>query len=586
MQTDAQIPPSASAPVYTGRMHDWSWWLIICLWLVIGIIRIGGWPDLMDNEQELQSSYVMDALQNHNWLCQRDWTGDITSKPPLYTWLAAAAQWPLPRMNRLAMCLPSALATLATALIVLRLGRRHFGPRAGAAAAMIYLLCLPVMKQVGMARMDGLFPFTITLGVLAAWNGLERGRGWIWFWLAAAASTLTKGPFGILVSAAGLISVMFSGGVPTAEEGVRPASGRTWQFWLENIGGLALFLAITGGWLVAACLTMDGAYNKLIRVELFSQSVQTYKGVHPGQLFYVPPLHFLSRFLPWSIFTCAACVRLWRNPATTGAARRFERFVFFWLVGGIVPFCLASHQRADLIFPIYPAAALLAGRELVECLFRLSRSWRVAIPGVLAGGFLGYGVFHYQVDKPREVEITMAVRDMARSIEHDGGAQFPVTYAGAPFALDYYLNTMRAEVTAQRAAGLLAGPDAAYVAVCDRRSVKDLVHGVRLHELYSINLRLPRGAGQSPWIFNLCILANRPLLRTEYAMALGVGALDIHVRGLHVLHASECEFSFAGHGTVSFTNTSEQAVWVKARAGDFAQRRSIPPHDTWRLTIP
>src|SRR5947209_15739446 len=100
---------------------------IILLGIAAAWVRVGGFPDLMDNEQQLQSAYVMDALQNHHWICQLDETGHITSKPPVYTWLAALATIPAGRINRLTMCLPSILATIGVAILAAEWARRYYG---------------------------------------------------------------------------------------------------------------------------------------------------------------------------------------------------------------------------------------------------------------------------------------------------------------------------------------------------------------------------------------------------------------------------------------------------------------------------
>ncbi|OQY64577.1 MAG: hypothetical protein B6D47_13175, partial [Rhodocyclaceae bacterium UTPRO2] len=71
-----------------------------------------------------------------------------------------------------------------------------------------------------------------------------------------------------------------------------------------------------------------------------------------------------------------------RHPAVDAAARRFERFLFCWIVGGIVLFSLASHHRGDLLLPLWPAAALLAGREMARLAERMGRPLTGA---VLAG---------------------------------------------------------------------------------------------------------------------------------------------------------------------------------------------------------
>jgi hypothetical protein len=44
------------------------------------------------------------------------------------------------------------------------------------------------------------FAFTVSMAAFLAFRAWNTGRGWIWFWLAAAISTLTKGPLGLLLS--------------------------------------------------------------------------------------------------------------------------------------------------------------------------------------------------------------------------------------------------------------------------------------------------------------------------------------------------------------------------------------------------
>ena len=157
--------------------------MVLLLCVLIAVIRLAGPSDLMDNEQQRQSAYVMDALQNHHWLIQKDGAGEIASKPPLYTWLAAGTSALWPHINRLGVCLPACCATTLLACIVFLAGAT-FGPTAGFLASIVYLLSMPVLRQIGMARMDALFPLTTTWGALAAYSAWVRGRGWVWFWLA------------------------------------------------------------------------------------------------------------------------------------------------------------------------------------------------------------------------------------------------------------------------------------------------------------------------------------------------------------------------------------------------------------------
>src|SRR5947209_4761672 len=96
---DVNISLPVESIVGSSNGGIWRWMrrpeVAIALLAIAAVsIRLSGQPDLMDNEQQLQSSYVMDALQNHHWAIQKDDSGQIASKPPMYTWLAAAAVAP------------------------------------------------------------------------------------------------------------------------------------------------------------------------------------------------------------------------------------------------------------------------------------------------------------------------------------------------------------------------------------------------------------------------------------------------------------------------------------------------------------
>src|SRR5215475_13409104 len=104
-------------------------------------LRLAAPPNLLDQDQERPSTYVLDVVKNGNWLCQRDLNGEITSKPPLYTWLASLVALARGRVDEFALYLPGALSAWGTAWLVLAFGRKYFGPRAGFFAALATLLC-------------------------------------------------------------------------------------------------------------------------------------------------------------------------------------------------------------------------------------------------------------------------------------------------------------------------------------------------------------------------------------------------------------------------------------------------------------
>src|SRR5262245_44270290 len=204
------MPPNTDSTSATGRSWDGPGpfaappWLapvaLVGLPAVLFTLRLVGPSNLLDQDQERPGTYVLDVVKNGNWICQRDLTGDITSKPPLYTWLSALAALAVGRVSLLALYLPGALAAWGTAWLILKSGGRYFGCRAALLGAVAAMLNSAGLKEFGLARTDGVFAFTVTAAALLAHRAWIRGNGWTWFWLAAAAATLTKGPLGVILA--------------------------------------------------------------------------------------------------------------------------------------------------------------------------------------------------------------------------------------------------------------------------------------------------------------------------------------------------------------------------------------------------
>jgi 4-amino-4-deoxy-L-arabinose transferase-like glycosyltransferase len=109
-------------------------------------LRLAAPPNLLDQDQERPGTYVLDVVKNGNWLCQRDLNGQITSKPPLYTWLCALTALVRGRVDEFALYLPGALSAWGTAWLILVFGRKHFGQRAAFFAALASMLCTAGLK--------------------------------------------------------------------------------------------------------------------------------------------------------------------------------------------------------------------------------------------------------------------------------------------------------------------------------------------------------------------------------------------------------------------------------------------------------
>jgi 4-amino-4-deoxy-L-arabinose transferase-like glycosyltransferase len=540
-------------------------------------LRLAAPPNLLDQDQERPGAYVLDVVKNGNWLCQRDLNGEITSKPPLYTWLASVVALARGRVDELALYLPGALSAWGTAWLILAFGRKHFGPRAGFFAAVAAMLCTAGVKQFGLARTDGVFALTVTATALLGFRAWTQGKGWTWFWLMAALATLTKGPLGVLLAAGGFIAAFWE-----------RRSGEPLPFKGNQLLGIGLFFAITLGWFLLAYNSAGKPFiDKIIGKELVGHAVSDTKFHIPGSLFYQPPLYYLSRGAPWSLLGIYGLWRVWRSPSTEPSARRFERFLFCWFLFGLILFSLASHQRGDLLWPIMPAAALLAGRELD----RLSRwSTRIFDIGIAAAIVLMLAGFVYYYFGPhaksvKEVRQTVALNHVAAEIKRDSGLQFqfPLTHLDDPMGLQIYLNTWVPRVNAEHAAALLRGPEPAFIAVTDLKKLQ----ASRKADDPPIFTVVPSVDNKS---YPVRIVSNRQLPEPANSFTFGFGDLTIRASGVALVDSSERELVFEKgreSSEIMIVNEASEPRTVRLRTlGEGPphnrQERVLTGHEIWK----
>lgn len=544
------------------------------IWLAVFTIALTGYPNLMDNERRV-GAYVLDAVQNGHWLAQRDATGEIAAKPPLLTWIAALVTLAIGRLTRFAIYLPSALATLGVAWGILAVGRVHWGWLAGFCGAIAYMLSPLADNQVATARYDGLFALPVFLAALAAFRAWNSGRGWTWFWLAAVVATMVKGPLGVFLGASGLLAAFWE-----------KRSGEPAPIRGSHFPGVLIFLAITGGWFALAYAQMgQPLIDKLIGRELVGHVVRD--GDHaPGGGFYEPTLNCVTHFLPWSIFAALGLWRVWKNPSPDKQARRFERFLFCWFFLGLFVFSIAAHQRGRLIFPLMPAAALLAGRELARLLARVPRAKFLKLAAAITFFTLViFGLYHYALlRRSRHVKETLGIKDLASAVRSQVGEQFPLTHLDSPFAIQFYLNTMHPWVSPEQAAELLRGDAAAFVVV---RNFSDLTGalGTNAPPLHELRRWPEKGTAL------VRIVSNHPALEWTRQMAEIIGPFSVRMEGVRLQRARENDFIFQvqsnAMGSVTLSNLSDQSQKVRVEflggKTPAIQRRTLSPGEVWKI---
>jgi 4-amino-4-deoxy-L-arabinose transferase-like glycosyltransferase len=426
------------------------------------LIRLTGPSDLLDNDQLGPAAYANDALVNGHWIVQTDVGANIASKPPLTTWLIALLSLPEGHATRLTLAIPSALSVLGCALLAYFFGRRHFGMVVGVSAALAVLLCPMGAKQVTLVRTDAMYAFVVGIATLLAWHAWRRGSGWILFWLAAAAVTLTKGPVGLLVPLGGMLAALWERRAPDRRAPARPRR----LVLTDHAIGIALFLFIAGGWFALAWMHAGEPFiDKILGRELIGKMAHSGAGDLPFTGFYNPPLYYLSRFAPASVFTFIALWRTWRRPSAEPEARALERYLTCGFLLTMLVFCIAPHQRADHLTPLWVSGALLAGREIAALARAMSpRGCRVAL-SLWVVAALGAIIVDYAVLAAHH---PVAIR--AQGLRHLAGEiraipnRPPLLHVRDNSALQFYLATMNHRVSPEAAADALAASEPVLVA--------------------------------------------------------------------------------------------------------------------------
>jgi len=180
--------------------------------------------------------------------------GEVTTdKPPLFFWLIAVFSLPFGKVLSLTARLPSALASLGTVALTMRLGRRQAGEKAGALAGIILMTTYLFWDKARTAQIDALLCFLV-LVALSAFEAFRAGdadgrRAGLLFWGAAGLAVLAKGPVGALIPA---------GIAPTVLAFDRDLGA--WKRFAPWTGVL-VFVAIVASWIALATIGGHGEYS-------------------------------------------------------------------------------------------------------------------------------------------------------------------------------------------------------------------------------------------------------------------------------------------------------------------------------------
>jgi 4-amino-4-deoxy-L-arabinose transferase-like glycosyltransferase len=269
---------------------------------------------------------------------------------PLVYYAAVAGSFKLLGLSEFAARLPSAVATLLTALLVGAFARHLFGPQAGVPAGGA-LLATPLAWTFGqIVILDALFTLLVVAAIVAFYLAIEASTagqrqarlGWsLAAWTAVALGILTKGPVGLLLPL--LVAAPYA-----VYRRAAPA--------VFDPRGILLGTLLITPWVWAMDTRLPGYLHYVAVVETWQRVATSGLNRSKPFWFFIPVL--LIGTFPSSAMALAGA---WR--ALLSRRQGLEpRWVFLgiWILAPLAFFSLSRSKLPHYVLPLVPAFALAA----------------------------------------------------------------------------------------------------------------------------------------------------------------------------------------------------------------------------------
>ncbi len=322
------------------------------LWLYLGgLTRL----PLQRGNEPMYAAPAIWMLETGDYLVPHYEGGPFLQKPPL-TWWIIAASYKLLGVSVFAARLPSAIAALATVLLVGRWVKRRSGDRAGWLAALILMFSFSFLQLSVTFAADTFLTFALTLAVIVLDDAARRedGSDAVRGLTAGAALALAfgfKGLVGILLPAGGVaLGLLF--------DRQRPVR------FLRRAGAAAATLVVLlAPWHWAMHRRLgDVFWTKFYWENQFLRGGSTLYMRNRGPLYYIGILAWA--IFPWSLFLPGAMRR--RRPSSAPLG---------WFVFTLLFWTLVVQKREVYLLTLFPAVAVLVSESLCREDARAS-SWR------------------------------------------------------------------------------------------------------------------------------------------------------------------------------------------------------------------
>jgi len=351
------------------------------LWLLlaaVAVIWFGNleYRKLIKPDEGRYAEIPREMVVSGDWVTPRLNDLKYFEKPPLQYWATAVAyevfgeqQW----TSRLW----AALTGLAGVLLAWFTGTRLFGREAGLYAALILGSSSLYALMAHVNTLDMGVTFFITLGIFSLLlaqkeTATASRRNWMLLaWAAMALAVLSKGLMGVILPGAALF--LYS------------VLNRDLRIWLRMhwVSGLLMFLLVAAPWFVLVMRANPEFFQFFFIHEHFERFTTKVHGRYQPWHYFVPVLLF--GMLPWTLLMADALLRTWRGSAAQARTFSAERFLLVWAVFIYFFFTISSSKLPSYLLPMFPALALLMGKQLAAMNARRA-FWLIAplLPVLLA----------------------------------------------------------------------------------------------------------------------------------------------------------------------------------------------------------
>ncbi len=375
------------------------WWLVIAV-AVIWFSNLE-YRKLIKPDEGRYAEIPREMVVSGDWITPRLNDLKYFEKPPLQYWTTAAA-YEVFGEHQWTSRLWTALTGFAGILLVWFAGLRLFGREAASYAAILLGSSMLYALMAHINTLDMGVTFFITLGIVGLLLGQSEtdqekaaqldgaGLGW-----RLALAVLSKGLMGLVLPGAALFIYMVV---------QRDFSVLKRMHWLP---GLAVFLLVTAPWFYLVMKANPEFFQKFFIYEHYTRFTTKELGRYQPWYYFIPIL--LVGMLPWTVLMFDTLLRSWRasrlpDADSRGKAFNAARFLLVWAVFIYLFFTVSGSKLPSYLLPMFPALALLMGKQLAEMNTR-RLFWQIAPMLPLTLLALGFAPFTARLaDTPLQLQ--------------------------------------------------------------------------------------------------------------------------------------------------------------------------------------